>query len=52
MNWLKPAQDAVSHPSESFRLKRFTTRLTIDDLEQFSQIPEQIEVEWRRRNKC
>lgn len=52
MNWLKPPQDSVSHPSESFRLKRFTTRLTIDDLKQFSQMPDAIEVDWRRRNRC
>lgn len=52
MNWLKPSQVSVSQPSESFRLKRFTTRLTIDDLKQFSQMPESIEVDWRRRNRC
>ena len=52
MNWLKPSQVSASYPSESFRLKRFTTRLTIDDLKQFSQMPEPIEVDWRRRNQC
>lgn len=42
LNWLKPSYHSVSYPSESWRLKRFTKQLSIDDLATFCQIPESL----------
>ncbi|HDS0957120.1 hypothetical protein [Pseudomonas putida] len=48
LNWLKPSHVSASYPSESWRLKRFSTALTIKDLAQHCQLPEQIEKELTR----
>jgi hypothetical protein len=50
LNWLRPQQGAVSTPSESWRDKRFTRPLTIEDLAEFAQIPPRIMEDWRRRH--
>lgn len=49
MNWLKPSHIAQCYPSESWRLKRFCARLSIQDLYRHCQIPEQLERELLRR---
>lgn len=40
LNWLKPSYTSASYPSESWRLKRFTKQLSIEDLAAFCNIPE------------
>ncbi|MBF3053536.1 hypothetical protein HKW90_03865 [Pseudomonas aeruginosa] len=50
LNWLRPHQGTVSTPSESWKDKRFTHPLTIEDLAKFAQVPNRIMEEWRRRN--
>ncbi len=42
LNWLKPSYTSASYPSESWRMKRFTKQLSIDDLAAFCKIPENL----------
>lgn len=42
LNWLKPTYAAASYPSESWRLKRFTKQLSIEDLTPFCKIPDRL----------
>ncbi|RMM39496.1 hypothetical protein QO021_28930 (plasmid) [Pseudomonas amygdali pv. lachrymans] len=48
LNWLKPSYPSVSYPSESWRLKRFTKQLLIDDLAPFCKIPDSLLPELRK----
>lgn len=51
LNWLRPPQDGVSTPSESWRDKRFSRPLSIEDLAACAQVPPRVIADWQRRNR-
>lgn len=50
LNWLKPSAVAKHHPSQSHQIRAFSKRLTIADIKDFAQVPEQVEQDWNRRH--